>query len=112
MAVLMFESFGFVEFFDVFFFSDRLLSAFDDGGVYLSRLSLCALPPLVATSEVSDVLSSIEASYLDHDDCVTAIAQSAQSTHFVSASFDCTYVSIFLFASFCFCLFRYFIELI
>lgn len=96
--------------------SDRLLSAYDDGGVYLSRVAVRTLPSIgghvvgsvscvnsgssgisgdnhdaAAASGSGSAMSTTEASFLDHDDTVTGIAlTSSAGTHFVSASWDCT----------------------
>jgi hypothetical protein len=99
------------------FRSDRLLSAYDDGGVYLSRISLAELPPLdecasldaaapaassqsssmaasapVPSSAAGAVPTAVEASYLDHDDSISAIAVVPSGSHFMSTSWDCTCV--------------------
>jgi hypothetical protein len=97
-----------------------LLSAYDDGGVYLSRISLSKLEPLDELSSAIEaasaaslhsssmdasvpsapssvdgaVPSTVEASYLDHDDCISAIAVVPSGSHFMSTSWDCTCVFI------------------
>ncbi len=70
---------------------ERFLSAYDDGGVYLSRFdrAQCAgagAPPAAPAGRSV----TVEAAYLDHEASATAVAVSSGATHFASASTDGT----------------------
>ncbi len=75
------------------------MSAYDDGGVYLSHVAREQYPRDGSAAPVSasgyTATLSVTGAYVDHDAAVAAVALAPGGAHFASASVDASYVAYF-----------------